>query len=185
MNVYIMRIINKLAILIIFCVSPNVLAGTATDFLSKTVYAEVGKVESVDPALLYSISLVESARNAGGKTVAPHKYAIRTPKGAFFPNSYAEAVRTLRSQLKIYSPNLIDVGLMQINGQHFGKVNKPEDLLEPRTNVKVASRILKGAMDSTSNKIIGIGRYHSFTDWRAKAYGSRVLAVYNNLAKLR
>lgn len=41
---------------------------------------------------------------------------------------------------------------------------------------------LKEAMDSyPSNKTIGIGRYHSHTEWRAKAYGARVIAVYNNL----
>ena len=177
--------IKVVAILLILSNLLKVHANTATDLLNSSVYDEVGKVESIDPALLYSISLVESAKNAGNRNIAPHKYAIRTPKGAIFPKSYEEAVNTLNYQLKIYKPKMIDVGLMQINGQHFGKVNSPEELLDPRINIKVASRILKKAMDSTSNKLIGIGRYHSFTEWRARAYGARVLAVYNNLTKLK
>ena len=56
--------------------------------------------------------------------------------------------------------------------------------LNPETNVKIASRILKNAMDSAPyNKSVGIGRYHSYTAWRAKAYGERVIAVYKNLKK--
>ncbi|SFS32093.1 Transglycosylase SLT domain-containing protein [Succinivibrio dextrinosolvens] len=179
------RKINLLTALLILSNPVKVHAHSVTEFLNNTVYGEVGMVESIDPALLYSISLVESAKNAGNRNIAPHKYAIRTPKGAFFPKSYDDAVSTLNYQLKIYNPKMIDVGLMQINGQHFGRVNKPEELLDPRINITVASRILKHAMDSTSNKLIGIGRYHSFTEWRARAYGARVLAVYNNLTRIR
>ncbi len=177
--------IKVIAILLILSNPLKVHASTATKLLDSTVYDEVGKVESIDPALLYSISLVESAKNAGNRNIAPHKYAIRTPKGAIFPKSYEEAVNTLNYQLKVYKPKMIDVGLMQINGQHFGRVDRPEDLLDPRINITVASKILKHAMDSTSNKLIGIGRYHSFTEWRARAYGARVLAVYNNLTRIR
>lgn len=73
---------------------------------------------------------------------------------------------------------------MQINGIHFSKVKDPSELLNPEINVKVASRILKNAMDSAPyNKSVGIGRYHSYTAWRAKAYGERVIAVYRNLKK--
>lgn len=167
----------------------NALANTNTEhnILSGSIYEKVGQEQDVDPYLLYSISLVESAlakKKNDGAVVAPHKYAIRTPKGAIYPKTFFEAVRVLDEQLKKYSPKSIDVGLMQINGQHFSRVEKPEDLLKPAVNVKVACDILKGAMDSyPKNKTIGIGRYHSFTEWRAKQYGARVLAIYNNLTK--
>ena len=156
-----------------------------TNILENTVYEKIGIQENVDPYLLYSISLVESAKAKKSKDetfVAPHKFAIRTPRGAIYPKTYFEAVEVLDRELKLYSPKSIDIGLMQINGQHFSKVSTPAELLKPDVNVKVACDILKTAMDSyPANKTIGIGRYHSFTDWRAKAYGSRVIAVYNNL----
>lgn len=158
---------------------------SAENILKNTIYEQVGQREDVDPYLLYSISLVESAKGRktdNGSFVAPYKYAIRTPKGALYPKTYVEAVNALSKALKLYRPHSIDVGLMQINGQHFSKVSNPADLLNPEINVKVACTILKEAMDSyPSNKTIGIGRYHSHTEWRAKAYGARVIAVYNNL----
>lgn len=160
-----------------------------TNLLRNSIYEKVGLQENVDPYLLYSISLVESAKankKKDGTFVQPHKYAIRTPRGAIFPPTYFEAVHTLETELKRYNPKAIDIGLMQINGQHLSRVEKPEDLLNPGINVKVACDILKNAMDSyPSDKTIGIGRYHSFTDWRAKAYGSRVVAVYKNLKETK
>lgn len=163
----------------------NNIVNADTNILKDTVYEKVGIQENVDPYLLYSISLVESAKAKKSKEttlVAPHKYAIRTPRGAIYPKTYFEAVEVLDRELKTYSPKSIDIGLMQINGQHFSRVASPAELLKPDVNVKVACDILKTAMDSyPGNKTIGIGRYHSFTDWRARAYGSRVIAVYKNL----
>ena len=168
--------------------SAHVSTAKERNFLQNTVYDKVGQSQHVDPALLYSISLVESAKAHGDvdgqRMVAPHKYAIRTPEGAYFPNNIDEALATLKQQLKRYKKKEIDVGLMQINGQHFYRVNKPEDLLNPNINVRVASDILKEALNSSGDFEERVGRYHSYTPWRARAYGARVVAIYNNLKEL-
>ena len=184
MNIFQTTIINRV-ILTFLTISLFNISNADTNILSGSVYEKIGFQENVDPYLLYSISLVEAAkaRKKNKQTfVAPHKFAIRTPRGAIYPKSYFEALEVLDRELQLYSPKSLDIGLMQINGQHFSRVDSPADLLKPDVNVKVACDILKTAMDSyPADRTIGIGRYHSFTDWRARAYGSRVIAVYNNL----
>ena len=157
------------------------------NFLQGSIYERVGLAENIDPYLLYSVSLVESAKAFGDAKgyVSPHPYAIRTPKGAIYPKSYEEAVTVLNKQLKRYKRIELDIGLMQINGQHFHKVDKTEDLLKPEVNIKIASDILKAALNSdTTNYVEKVGRYHSHTKWRAQAYGKRVLAVYENIKQI-
>ncbi len=52
------RKINLLTALLILSNPVKVHAHSTTEFLNNTVYGEVGMVERIDPALLYSISLV-------------------------------------------------------------------------------------------------------------------------------
>ncbi len=155
--------------------------------LSGSVYERVGLAEEVDPLLLYSVSLVESARNAGKKgnktMVRPSVYAIRTPDGPVFPKSLDEAKEALDSAVARYGKRALDVGLMQINGQHWNKVRSPYSLLNPTINVRLGARILKSAMGTTSSMRLGVGRYHSFTEWRANSYGKKVLAIYDHLQR--
>lgn len=162
-------------------------AELSTSFLKGSVYETVGLTENVDPLLLYSISLVESAKASKQKNISlvtPHKFVIRTPDGPVYPTTFRNAKKWLSYCIRKYDKKQLDVGLMQINGIHFSKIKDPSELLNPEINVKVASRILKNAMDSAPyNKSVGIGRYHSYTAWRAKAYGERVIAVYRNLKK--
>ncbi len=154
--------------------------------LSGSVYEAVGIQENIDPFLLYSISLLESAERASQRGfVAPSPYAIRTPDGAVYPNTYDEAVSELAKQISKYGKRKLDVGLMQINGQHWDKVKEPKDLLNPYTNVRIGAEILQYALSCSDDLELAIGRYHSPTDWRARNYGSRVLAVYRNLQEFK
>ena len=154
------------------------------EFLKGSVYHKVGVKQGIDPSLLYAVSLTESAASNSKSDVAPSIYAIRTPDGAIYPKSLTEAKLALKRSLKRYSHRELDVGLMQINGQHWQRLDNKYALFNPYFNVSFSAGILKKAMNSTSNKQIGIGRYHSYTQWRAENYGSRVLAIYNNLKKI-
>lgn len=163
-------------------------AADDVDLLAGTVYERVGDQENLDPYLLYSISLLESANGYGksGQYVAPSPYAIRGPGGSFYPQSYDEAVKVLNQQIEKYGVRKLDIGLMQINGQHWGKVKRPEDLLNPYINVRLGAQILRYGLKKNSTDLeLAIGSYHSPTGWRARNYGSRVLAVYSNLKEFR
>lgn len=178
---------------ICFC-SGMVFSGTAcadsSGFLQGSVYEKVGKETGIDPGLLYSVSLLESAarsgRESGVSYIAPSPYAIRGPGGSVYPATYDDAVNELKRQISRYGKRRLDIGLMQINGQHWSRVDRPEELLNPYTNVKIGAELLQDALDREKDDLeLAIGHYHSPTEWRARSYGSRVLAVYDNIMEIR
>ncbi len=160
-------------------------AGASTG-LAGSVYSAVGASEDVDPFLLYAVSLAESAYNAGTRGfVKPSVYAIRTPDGAIYPADLEEAKRQLWTAVQTYGARRIDVGLMQINGQHWHRLGLPVfALFNPKVNVRFGAKILKEAMQSTPDLAVGIGRYHSYTQSRAVPYGQRVLQIYRRIKEL-
>ncbi|MGN0902655.1 MAG: transglycosylase SLT domain-containing protein, partial [Succinivibrio sp.] len=137
----------------------------------------------IDPLLLYAVSLTESALGNYHQT-SPSIYAIRTPDGALYPKTLPEAKQALSDAVARYGHHKIDVGLMQINGQHWKNIDNKSSLFNPTFNVTFGARILKTALNSTDDRVVGIGHYHSYTLWRAVNYGKRVLAIYNNLKRL-
>jgi soluble lytic murein transglycosylase-like protein len=80
----------------------------------------------------------------------------------------------------------IDVGIMQINLHWHGhRVNDPAELLDPETNLLVGASVLATAIRSAPDDLaLGIGRYHSWQEKRARDYGKRVLAIVHNLQGL-
>ena len=77
----------------------------------------------------------------------------------------------------------LDIGLMQINLHWHGhRVSSAAELLDPITNLTVGSSILAEAIKSSPNDLeLGIGRYHSWNEERARWYGQRVLSIYRNI----
>lgn len=139
------------------------------NMLTGSIYKTVGVQQNIDPFLLYSISLLESAREASQRGfVAPSPYAIRTPERAIYSSTYAEAVSELAKQISKYGKRKLDIGLMQINGQHWNKVDEPKELFNPYTNVRIGAEILQYALSRSDDLELAIGRYHSPTDWRAR-----------------
>lgn len=155
-------------------------------FLRGTVYEQAADRYDLDPLLLYAVSLVESAAGTEIRSyTAPSIYAIRGPKGSYYPETYAEAKARLDQQIERYGVKKLDAGLMQINGQHWQRFEDLYDVLDPLENVTLGAEILREAMDSyPDDELIGIGRYHSYTPARARTYGKRVLTVFNNLKEL-
>ena len=152
--------------------------------ISGSIYGTVGRRMSIDPLLLYAVSLTESAYGESRTTVKPNAYAIRTPDGPIYPETLNEAKLALNKAILRYGPKALDVGLMQINGQHWHRMDKPlYALFNPTYNVTFGASILQDAMRSTSNPQLAIGHYHSYTPWRARNYGAKVISVYKNLKK--
>lgn len=147
--------------------------------LTDTVFHKVALKKNIDPILLYAVALVESARFDGKKNVTPWVWTIRSKKGPYYASSKEEAIEKLNNLLK--DDTNIDIGMMQINY----KWNHEHDaitLLDIETNLLVASDLLIKSINSSPGDIeLGIGRYHSWVEKRARNYGKKVISIYENL----
>jgi soluble lytic murein transglycosylase-like protein len=106
-----------------------------------------------------------------------HPYAIRINAGrgrALYPRTHAEAVRILQAITPLTTN--IDIGLLQVNVGIWGarlQVTATE-LLDPATNLTVGCRILRRALATQGAAWQRLGRYHSGTPARQRAYAQRV-----------
>ena len=151
--------------------------------LSGTVFEKAGEKFNVDPELIYSIAIVESAvtsEDFGRKYVNPHPYALRTDR-PHYPKTRSEANRVLKSLLR--KNKSVDVGLCQINTLWHGyRVSKITDLLDLQINANVAAKILSESIDRhPKDAVAAIGAYHSTDPVRAKRYAQSVLRVYTRV----
>jgi hypothetical protein len=119
----------------------------------------------IAPELLGAIAWVESRGMP---------WALNIQGVGFHPRTHAEAVMLLRAVR-----GRADIGLAQIHYPLWGPVFgfRPEDLLDPWTNLHVAARILRYALDREPGSWGGVGRYHSATPWRKWQYAREVAAV--------
>ena len=158
-------------------------AGTASaaalDF-RETAWAAAARPLGIDPALLYAVALTESRRTLGPGRYAPWPWVIRTPTGGYWFNSRAAARRGLEAVRAKWPAKRIDVGAAQVNlGWHRERIGEPERLLDLAYNLRVAARILADAVRSTRDPVLGVGRYHHWSeDDRARSYGQRVWDNY-------
>lgn len=169
------------AIAIAAAISSGMKQALANQSVEHSLFGEVAQEAGVDPLLLYSVALTESAHKAQGG-VSPHPYALRVAsQPGVYPSSRKEAAERLDSLLDSYTS--VDVGLMQVNLRWHGhRVDSPHSLLDPRTNLRVGAEILSEAMASTSDPYVGIGRYYTWSDNDAsRRYGERVLHFYRQL----
>ena len=159
--------------------------GLPVDALSGSVWDEAAsRAGLVDPWIVYAIALCESGVGDGRGNLAPHPwmlgYAGRDVRAA----TKAEAAGLLA---EVMPGTNVDIGLMQVNwAAHHWRVGSAIELLDPERNVRVAGEILRVAMESAAGDLVlGLGRYHSWTEWRARAYGSAVWSLYLSLCGLR
>jgi len=171
-----------LAFLLIFFVPSLAMANSDPLKINQTVWGEVGRSKGIDPYLLYSIALVENRRVWNDGKVRPWPWTIYARGKGYYPETREEALKLLQDLLAVTQN--VDIGLLQVNfGYHQKKVTAPEDLLDFRKNIETGAEILKIAMNSTQDPILGVGRYHSWREERAKYYGQRVVSVYHELKK--
>jgi hypothetical protein len=123
----------------------------------------------IAPELLVAVTWVESRG---------HAWVLRIGGHVVYPNSHAEAVALARA-----IGARADIGLAQIHYPIWGPVFglRPEDLLDPWTNLHVAAAILRYAMDQEPDSWGGVGRYHSATPWRKWSYARHVATVFSAL----
>ncbi|EGQ8542034.1 transglycosylase SLT domain-containing protein [Vibrio parahaemolyticus] len=154
--------------------------------LSGTIFDKAAKAHNLDPLLVYSVALAESASGRGNGSISPWPWTLRVPGLPFYAKSEDQAKAKLAEFQEQYG-RAIDVGFMQVSIRWNGhRVSSPADLLDPETNVMVGAEVLSEAIKSSPNDLeLGVGRYHAWEDEiRARNYGSRVLAIYRNLRDL-
>jgi hypothetical protein len=159
---------------------------TASFTLAGTAWDSVARKHGISPYLLYAVALKESARYHRNKhSVTPWPWALHGPDGAAYPETEDHARELLAAKLE--RTPLVDVGLLQINVRWHGhRVESPDALLDPLTNLYVGAAILAETIRSAPEDLaLGVGRYHH---WRnediARGYGEHVLAIYRRLLEL-
>lgn len=140
---------------------------------------EKASVPGVDPALLYAVALVETRKARDDGLAAPRPYILRAGSRVIEFPTYDKAARHLtRIMAQDVPAHTLDIGMMQINPKWHGhRVEHLSDFLIPSIAIRVASEILQEAMSSTDDTVIGIGRYHSYTNNKALRYGSDVVHI--------
>jgi len=158
--------------------------GNLPSRLKNTVWWKIAKLHELDPYILYAVALIESANNGDSTTVTPWPWALNKSGHSIIPATRQEANVILTKSIADGNRH-IDVGLMQINLHWHGhRVDKPEQLLNPETNLKIGAGLLAEAIQSAPNDLeLGIGRYHSWQNVQAAVlYGRRVLAPVIQIA---
>ena len=156
------RFVNQLVLILIVTLSSMTNAHAFKSFtLDGTLFKTIGNKYNIDPLLLYSIAIAESATGAGSGNIAPTALVLRSKDGPEYFTDKQSAETALTRILQ--TTNLVDVGLMQIN-LHYHPQKNPLDLLDPYYNLSVAARYLKTTLSSTTDPVLGVGRYHAWTD---------------------
>jgi soluble lytic murein transglycosylase-like protein len=146
----------------------------------QSLWVQVGKESGVDPLLLYSVALVESRSLLPGGEVAPTPWLFRVNDHLILgERHHVQLEMAVASQL---GSVVQDVGIMQVYyPMHRDAVRDPLTLLDPRTNISVAAKILRDGMHETHDPVLGVGYYHSHTPDLARNYGEAVMTVYQRL----
>jgi len=144
------------------------------------LWKQAAAAHGVDPVLLYSVALFESGRQGDKTRVGPWPFALHFNDANV--SIYALSAKEAQFVLAHVITDNVDIGLGQVNYKSWKhKVRRPEDLLDPKINLTVASAVLAEAMKSTPDPELGVGRYHSWREWRARPYGRKVLMIYRAL----
>lgn len=154
--------------------------------LSGSIFDEAAQAYSIDPLLLYSIALAESAKSVGDGSISPWPWTLRSPTTPYYAVSKEQALEILL--LLLEQGSSVDIGIMQVNWNwHGDDYTSAEELLDLRQNVFAGAKILAISIASAPDDIeLGIGRYHTWADVaRARNYGRRVLAIRRNIIEYR
>lgn len=152
------------------------------------VWHQAADIAGLDVETLYAITLVESQRAVSKGSVleaVPHPYTLRSPYGSRMFQTRRAAEIELQAMIEAGITN-IDIGIAQINLHwHGDRVEKPSDLFDIETNLRVAADILAEAGRTAQSLEQQIARYHTWTDVeRGSRYSNRVLMIKERLQRL-
>lgn len=146
----------------------------------QSLWAQIGESTGIDPLLLYSIALVESKGLNSKGEVTPTPWLFRVNDHVVRGDRHE--VQLAMAAATQFGAAVKDVGIMQVYYPvHRNTVRDPLVLLNPRTNITVAAKILRDGMKQTRDPVLGVGYYHSHTPALARNYGTLVLGIYERL----
>lgn len=150
-----------------------------------TIFERAATRHGVDPVLLYSVALAESAYRRGSNSISPWLWTLRSSEGARYLDSQELAEQELSDLINRRGKKVsVDIGPMQVNLYWQGhRVEDPIQLLDVETNLLTGAEILAEALSSApGDPELGVGRYHHWEEEaRARTYGRRVLSIYRQL----
>lgn len=158
----------------------------ASDFdVRGTIFDRAASRHGVDPVLLYSVALAESAYKRDSNFISPWLWTLRSSEGARYLESQELAEQELSDLISRRGKRVsVDIGPMQVNLYWQGhRVDDPLQLLDVETNFFTGAEILAEALSSApGDPELGVGRYHNWEEeLRARTYGRRVLSIYRQL----
>lgn len=129
--------------------------------------------------LLYAVALAEAKLASPDKrSWRPWPWTVRSAaEGPKRFETEAQALAHIEDLLSRGATN-IDVGFMQLNwkwqSHRFG--GDVARMLDPIENMRAGAQVLREALESTHDPVLGVGRYHIWKDEdRARWYGRLVL----------
>lgn len=176
---------KKLAVAALISASTLVAASANAFSLAGTQFQYVGESKGIDPILIYSVALAESAYGKGRGSIAPWPWTLRTATTPYYEASQQEAATVLNKIIQQRgNKTSVDIGPMQVNLRWNGhRVNNPTELLNFKTNIEVGTDILLEAIASAPGDLeLGLGHYHHWeSDVVARSYGRKILTIYEQL----
>jgi hypothetical protein len=151
---------QNLALLVLALCCASAVADTHVP--SHDIWSRAATVSGVPVRVIHGIALVESGKIWSDGMKRPWPWTLNSAQGSMFFADRASAASALRRILDSGVSN-VDIGYMQINcGFHCWRVRFPEDLLDPQTNLRVASDILKEVRLASGGDIAAtVGAYHA------------------------
>lgn len=143
----------------------------------RSLWYTAGSKYGIDPLLLYSVALVETGAPHGDNSVSPTPWIVRVDGQVIRGDEQTVAHAITDAQRR--GASVQDVGVMQVYWPlHHDLATSPVALLPLAANIDAGARILREALNSSSDPVVAFGHYHSYTAARAKQYGEAVAQVY-------
>ncbi|GAA5132728.1 transglycosylase SLT domain-containing protein [Thalassotalea piscium] len=157
------------------------------------VWLEASNQNSRSASLIYSVALVESGKYTNEKKFVPWPFAIgvgvdkslgQLTHESIYPETFEEAKHTL-TQLLANGYTNIGVGIMQINIRHNKHlVEDPIHLLDPVTNIKAASKVIKQCnKNKSATQMLSCYSHGRYDSKRGAIYANRVFDYEARFAK--
>lgn len=153
--------------------------------VSGATWAEAARANKLDPLILYAVALQESRMLWSDGSARPWPWTLRSASGGAGRFATRQAAAEALDRLLKAGEHNVDIGLMQVNwGFHGHRVATPDQLLDPRRNIRIAAEILGEAMAAEAGDLArALGAYHHGADTaRGRAYSAQ---VRRRLARLR
>jgi len=135
--------------------------------LANSFWGEAAKYAGINVATLYGIAVHESGMHWSDGSFRPWPWTLNINKGnegvQAGPRRYVSRQAAEVALVDLIKKGIrnVDVGIMQVNLYwHADKVENEIDLLDPRTNIKVAADYLKN-LKTNRNITKTVSDYHS------------------------